>query len=929
MMGLVLVLMAGRCASFLVLPSPTTTTLTMKTTITAPCSVSSAPERRDHRHTWCEAQKKNYGQEFSVIEDEEDYITDEQLEEGNAVAMVESNRNEHGDLMIKIQTDFGTTAHPEDYPDRSESTASNNNSPRPGLEYAVLRPGTVVRIQVGDPATARKAWKKRRRTKSPLLVPCSIVTVEHLDMVRWNLVFLLEKFGSQERKQQPGIALSASELARYYRSYLKSSSLTQQATRLGYPTISAMLRDVFPPHQQARYGVVLEERDEPSSSSTSETMLYLTAPIYRRKAQQRASTAAPMLQFQPEQHVRTQQQQQQQDEDNEEEEDSAESLVHTGWVRVRQDTTTEVVDATVTATKTPRRYSFLPLSACLRVSQLEDIDTGRIYEGKELAALVYDYDALGDGGSPLMTLSLKAGTSAGNSPRQRLKLPSPHHRQKNSPPKTLAADAVQHQFRNLQVGDGPFRATVVKLEGNRKRALVDFGVGRTTTQATTTKGKGKASRDETRYYEVLGSLRFQDSVDFATGARPQEKEKETIEDYDYDDAEDTEQIISASIEELYQLDEEEEEEDETDENTSSPYLDTIADDLLSLRTNKVEEGTYEDGEVEEDISQHYRIDERTGQLMYTDPVTGERTTITEDEDDDLDDEDEDDADEDDVEDTDDDFNIDEDDSGITDSDMAMMFTENDKDGSITFHDPETGESLVVTKKDAEYEGMQMMKALIDDDLNKEQPTHTTATSASSVISATNTKMDQEIENGTVSSNPNPTKKAENHVQLLQSKKIQIGDTIDVYISSVLKQSNTFRVTTNPCIRGQKAKDIKKEEGVNKRLQRLTKKYGPAFLDRMYQLEGTECTGIVTAVSNTGAWLYVQPHLHDENEDDDSMSNSSSTRTELPVGIGELVTSEADGDLQLTRLSAGDKVRVQLSGIDQERGQISMKVLNKV
>ena len=263
--GLVLVLWAGMCASFVVLPSPTT----MITTITtAPCSVSAASKRRDHRHTCCEAQKKNYGQEFSVIEDDGEY-TDEQPEA--AVGMVESNRNEHGDLMIKIQTDFGTTAHQEDdYPDRSETTTSNNNSPRPGLEYAVLRPGTVVRIQVGDPAVARKAWKKRRRTKSPLLVPCSIVTVEHLAMVRWNLLFLLEKFGRQEKKHQPGIVLSAPQLARYYRSYLKSSSLTQQATRLGYPTISALLRELFPPHQQERYGVVLEERDaEPSSSSNT------------------------------------------------------------------------------------------------------------------------------------------------------------------------------------------------------------------------------------------------------------------------------------------------------------------------------------------------------------------------------------------------------------------------------------------------------------------------------------------------------------------------------------------------------------------------------------------------------------------------------------------------------------------------------------
>ena len=96
--------------------------------------------------------------------------------------------------------------------------SSSGSKQRP--EYGAMSPGTVVQVQIGDLSLARKAWKKRRRTGSPLLVPCSVLSADHRSMVRWNLIFLLEKFG---KSQADGIQITASELTKRYRVFLKSS----------------------------------------------------------------------------------------------------------------------------------------------------------------------------------------------------------------------------------------------------------------------------------------------------------------------------------------------------------------------------------------------------------------------------------------------------------------------------------------------------------------------------------------------------------------------------------------------------------------------------------------------------------------------------------------------------------------------------------
>lgn len=105
---------------------------------------------------------------------------------------------------------------------------------KPKVEYAALSPGCAVKIQVGDVSLARKAWKKRRRSGSPLLVPCSILSVDERNMVQWNVLYLLQKFGTPLNKMEASqqhqlgflsddVCLSMSEINRYYSRHLGTS----------------------------------------------------------------------------------------------------------------------------------------------------------------------------------------------------------------------------------------------------------------------------------------------------------------------------------------------------------------------------------------------------------------------------------------------------------------------------------------------------------------------------------------------------------------------------------------------------------------------------------------------------------------------------------------------------------------------------------
>lgn len=103
--------------------------------------------------------------------------------------------------------------------------------PEKKTEFAALSPGCSVEIQVGDVSQARKAWKKRRRSGSPLLVPCSILTVDRKKMIRMNILHLVQKFGkplSQIESQEVGfhssdICLSFGDINKLYSSHFRTS----------------------------------------------------------------------------------------------------------------------------------------------------------------------------------------------------------------------------------------------------------------------------------------------------------------------------------------------------------------------------------------------------------------------------------------------------------------------------------------------------------------------------------------------------------------------------------------------------------------------------------------------------------------------------------------------------------------------------------
>ena len=509
-----------------------------------------------------------------------------------------------------------------------------------------------------------------------------------------------------------------------------------------------MLTELFNKRVEESYGVKLSQVHK-----NGEDLLTLRAPISLRKGHRRAAKA-PMLQFRPHK-----------DGDH----GDADTLTHTGHIRVRNDDE-----------ESEQFYNFLPLSAALRVNQKDDMETGRIEQGSIHPAVVFDYDIAGDGGSPLLTLSLNPGGT-----REALRVKPDR--------KYIPIENPQKAFEELKVGDGPFSATVVRLMYGK--ALVDCEIGR------------KVSSEG--MVKVFGAIRYKDAVEVPTLAGSSDEE-ESMEDYE-DDFFDED---SGSLDQLFEFNDEEDDDDEDNDEQEDDGL-SEAEELLALRdSSSFEEGTFEDGEIEEDITD--------------------------------------------------------------------MFEQND-DGTMSYKDPETGETITITFEDDDED---------DDDLRS---------SAENTPSSTSRASRSDARSRYPATRTTNTKGFE---KKSQSKKLRVGDELKVYIRSVSKQSGQYTVTLDPSVQGRKAKDLKQESEAQKRISRLEKKFG-GDLDRILALEGTECEGTIRALSKAGAgdWVYVQPHLDD-----------------LPVGVASMT------DMEDAQLAAGDKVRVVLNGIDEERGQLAMKVV---
>ncbi|GAX27445.1 hypothetical protein FisN_23Hh091 [Fistulifera solaris] len=598
--------------------------------------------------------------------------------------------------------------------------------------FAAMEPGTVVQIQVGDVSLARKAWKKRRRSGSPLLVPCSVLKVDRQSTVRWNLIYLLEKFGS---KHAAGTRISLVELTRRHRKHLQSS-LTHQATVMGHETAGDLVQALFHKQVQESYGVKLNVEDD---------MLWLEAPISKFRAQKRANGAA-VLQF--------------------EDDHTEDTLRHTGMVRNRR------MDEAGDANNNSTVYRLQPLSAALRINQ-DDVDSGTIKNGSFHAAVVFDYDKEGDAGSPLLTLSLNPSR---NQVRERLKIVDRSQQLIQNP---------KHLLHTLSVGQGPMRGKVVRFF--KGGAIIDCGVGRKVNS------RGSAHQ----VVRVEGILRFKDAFVSDGSAR-------SFEGKQFDD------------------DGDDESEDEEDEDW---------DDLLTIEDL--------DG-MDEDEDDAYGDDNEN----YDGPSAELGKVLKQ---------------------------LEEDEDFADSEDITHLF-ETRADGSIVYHDPESGDETLILADDEDVEE--------DDDKaafkKYRRSTQHTKRSVQKIWP---------LASG-----------------LRRSVRLYIGDEIDVYVKSISKQSSQLLLTMDSSIQGRKAKDLKDEDKVQKKLTRLAKQIGG--LHKIDTLRGQEHNGVVKATSNAGDWLYVQPDVEG-----------------LPVGVASVLTDH--------ELHEGDEVRIRIEGVDENRGQIAMLILNKI
>jgi predicted RNA-binding protein with RPS1 domain len=134
--------------------------------------------------------------------------------------------------------------------------------------------------------------------------------------------------------------------------------------------------------------------------------------------------------------------------------------------------------------------------------------------------------------------------------------------------------------------------------------------------------------------------------------------------------------------------------------------------------------------------------------------------------------------------------------------------------------------------------------------------------------------------------------------------LTVGDEVTVFVKSVSKNSGQFSLTMDASAQLKSPQDLKRESEVTKRLSRLSKQLGG--FDQIQQLYGKECDGLVKATSNTGDWHYVEPSLEN-----------------VPIGVA-FVPESIDEPL-----ARGDGVRIQIQGVDEERGQLSMRILRRL
>jgi hypothetical protein len=269
-------------------------------------------------------------------------------------------------------------------------------------------------------------------------------------------------------------------------------------------------------------------------------------------------------------------------------------------------------------------------------------------------------------------------------------------------------------------------------------------------------------------------------------------------------------------------------------------------------------------------------------------------------DDDEDDEDYDDEDDDDGE-INDLFRLRENES---EEDITDLFTQNE-DGSMTFTNPETG--LVET--------IPAMRELDDDDDDVDLPSNDYKPIDDANFNYSLKKATATANNGSTADTSDKKKTASPTMPRYNYVRVNVGDQVDVFVKSFSPGDRRLFLTMDPTIKSQPKKQRRQLDNVNKRTERLIQRLGG--MKAIRSLRGTECDGVVKATSNMGdrSRLYIQPMNNDD--DDDKTRN-------LPVGVATC----PDPDL-MDLLQQGDSVRVRLEGLDEQRGQLAMVVLERM
>lgn len=354
----------------------------------------------------------------------------------------------------------------------STSTADDgaeNNSDNGG-ELALLLPGQTLRIQIGDVSSSRKAWKKRRRNSSPILIPCSILGLNREWMLRWNVMTLLHQVGEENPEAGGAVAISTGKLRRAYKKRL-GGDLQEHADALGYDSVESLLQTLFDDRIQAEYGVS-------TFVDSRHGNLVLTTALTRRQARA-FSNSAGMVQFRPDS-------------------DEEQKMIHTGLASVRLSSSIG---------KMPK-FSQEVLGAALRVSPYDEA-AERYQQGDEFNAFVYSYEVAGDNESPLLVLTADDPRGKGVALGGTGTFGSSTRVFKRRNIEKFQHDTFERELTNLSAGEGPISANVVAVSSHSNAIFVDCGVGRK---------RGKKYGGGTT--KVLGMLRFEDiegEMDFEAG----------------------------------------------------------------------------------------------------------------------------------------------------------------------------------------------------------------------------------------------------------------------------------------------------------------------------------------------------------------------------------------------------------------------------